>query len=462
MISSTHGQGACRVRSNSTFFAMTLTAMLMFATGVGPVFAAPGATDPIVVVAVHGEVSVSTGGATLTVRPGSVIDPPATILTGRDGHVELRQGATTASIAGDTRVELPALAGADGLIERVRQPRGNVVYDVARRPGRKLRIETPYLVAVVKGTRFNVAAQYESATVSLFEGRLEIWAPDESDVVDINAGEIATRSRTDRRIRVLSMDTGDLIRARNAAPGEATDTRSAGAATRDAGAEPPPVVAIDEEHRDTRTTTESPATVEPNAQVAAGAPDLTTVDVDDVKTGADIDAFTKVGPVSDRLDVPVAVDLDAGELVLAPEAALGVSETVAVRVATENPIDLTSPSLDPAAAVDVDLGTAVTTGTTATAVIEPTGAQTDIGAQAGVVSTPIAVDAGVGVGSTTAIDAGVAAGPLTVDVGVGVDAGTGAPTVDPGVPVAEPAQPDAPLPAIVEVVVAPLRGLLGP
>ena len=448
------------MRSTPTCFAMVLTAF-MLAMGAGPVFSAPGAAEPIVVVAVRGNVNVSSGGAKRPVRPGSVIEPPATIITERDGRLELRQGATTASIAGNTRVELPAQAGADGLIERVKQPRGNVVYDVARRPGRKLRIETPYLVAVVKGTRFNVAAQYESTTVSLFEGRLEIWTPDDSDVVQLNAGEIATRSRSDGRIRVLRMDTGDSIRARNAPPGEATGARSSDAATRNVEseprieAEPPPVVAIDDE---------APATVKLDVRAAAAAPDLKTVDGNELKTGADIDAFTRVGPVAAEFDVPVAVDLGAGELVLAPEAALAVTEAVEVGVAAETTVDLASPSVDFAATSDLDFGTAVTTDTTATAVIEPTDVQAEVGAQAGVASMPIAVDAGVVVGSTTEIDAGVAAGPLTVDlgVGVGVDAGTSAPAVDLGADVAEPVQPDAPLPAIVEIVVAPLRGLLGP
>jgi len=113
-------------------------------------------------------------------------------------------------------------------------------------------------------------------------------------------------------------------------------------------------------------------------------------------------------------------------------------------------------------AADLDLGAAITTDTATGPVMGPAGMQARGGAQAEVVSTPGGVDAGVDVGGTPAIDAGVAAGPLAVDLGVGADAGTVAPTVELEVDVTEPVQPDAPLPAIVEVVVAPLRGLLGP
>ena len=159
--------------------------------------------------------------------------------------------------------------------------------------------------------------------------------------------------------------------------------------------------------------------------------DLPTIEVDRVEAGTDLDVFTKVGPTSARIDVPSSVDL-------------------------------ASPAVDVAAAADLDLGTAITTDTTVGAVIEPAGVQAGVGAQAEVVSTPIAVDAGVDVSAAPAIDAGVAAGPLAVDLGVGADAGTAVPTVELEVDVTEPVQPDAPLPAIVEVVVAPLRGLLGP
>ena len=63
----------------------------------------------------------------------------------------------------------------------------------------KLRVETPLLVAVIKGTQFNVAVQPDSTTISLFEGRLEIRTPDDTDVVQLNAGEIAIRSLHRRR-----------------------------------------------------------------------------------------------------------------------------------------------------------------------------------------------------------------------------------------------------------------------
>jgi hypothetical protein len=160
----------------------------------------------IVVTSLKGEVHVTVNGAARAMKAGGVLETPASIRTGRDGAVELKQGATTVSVGPETLLEFPALAQRGGPIDRVVQPRGNAFYSIGKREGRKLRVETPYLVGVVKGTQFNVAAQDDSTTLSLFEGRLEVRASDDSDVVDLNAGEIATRKRGDKSISVQKMD----------------------------------------------------------------------------------------------------------------------------------------------------------------------------------------------------------------------------------------------------------------
>src|SRR6187549_2637369 len=142
----------------------------------------------IVVVSSKGEVHITMSGAERKLRAGGVLELPATVRTGRDGSVELRQGATAVSVGPETLLEFPALEKRGAPIDRIVQPSGNVFYDIGKREGRKLRVETPYLVGVIKGTQFNVAAQDDGTTISLFEGLLEVRAADDSDVVDLKAG----------------------------------------------------------------------------------------------------------------------------------------------------------------------------------------------------------------------------------------------------------------------------------
>ena len=187
------------VRTSATL-ALALCALLMSSVALAV------DSGDILVVSLKGEVFVTMSGAKRPMRAGSVLEPPATLRTGRDGAVELRQGATTLSVGPETVLEFPALEKRGAPIDRIVQPRGNVFYNIGKREGRKLRIETPFLVGVVKGTQFNVAAQDETTTISLFEGLLEVHAADESGVVDLRAGEIASRQREDKGVNVLKMD----------------------------------------------------------------------------------------------------------------------------------------------------------------------------------------------------------------------------------------------------------------
>ncbi len=115
---------------------------------------------------------------------------------------------------------------------------------------------------------------------------------------------------SDVRIRVLGMDTGDAIRARNAAPVEGTDTRSAGATNHDVGAEKP-VDAVDDTPSDARVVTVASTSVEAGTSATAVPElattdvntDLPTIEVDRVEAETDLDVFTKVESASARIDV---------------------------------------------------------------------------------------------------------------------------------------------------------------
>jgi hypothetical protein len=179
--------------------------MLLAALWLAPAAHALDGGD-IVVASLSGEVQITMNGGAREVRAGSVLELPAIVRTGRDGAIELRQGATSVNVGPDTQLEFPALEVRGGPIDRIQQSRGNVFYDVGKRGARKLRVETPFLVAVVKGTQFNVAVREDASTIALFEGRLEIRSTTDNDVIDLAAGEIASRHRNEQDIGVIRMD----------------------------------------------------------------------------------------------------------------------------------------------------------------------------------------------------------------------------------------------------------------
>jgi hypothetical protein len=458
-----------------------LAALLVFSGSSVPGIAATPSGEDVVVTTVQGDVQLTARGETRAVKPGTVIKPPATIRTGRDGAVELQQGRTRASIAADTEVEIPTLGVRGKFVERIVQPRGNVFYDVAPGTGRKLRVETPYLVAVIKGTQFNVAAHPESTTISLFEGRLEIWTPDESDVVQLNAGEIATRGRGDRGIRVLLMGSGETLRASNTAPLEGASARSSSAV--DAGSlRAPTAELITDIDSIAARPLQSP--VDASAVTLDSSLHTTSVELGDSKievgsagVDADVRAGVDLGVVSVDTQVGAAIDLGAGSI----ETNVGASADLGIATIDTNigaGVDLGAGTVDAGAALDANLAGVVDAGLAAEAAVDlgsvavdagvdaavdlagttvdaslgagvdASAGTVDLGATALVAETPVAVDAGVDLGSGT-VDAGLTLGPLEVDLGL--DLGTSEPA----------AAPATTEPNVVEEVIAPLRGLLG-
>ncbi len=171
----------------------------------------PGARAPVVVWTVKGDVHATSGSRDIALKAGLALQLPVSIRVGADGALEMHQGATVVSAAANSQLQIPKATSSDQTLDRIVQSEGNVYYNVAKRPAHKLRVETPLLVAVIKGTRFNVSAVDTMTTISLLEGSIEVHASDDSSVVDLSAGQMATRSRSQPAIRVIRMTTGEVI-----------------------------------------------------------------------------------------------------------------------------------------------------------------------------------------------------------------------------------------------------------
>jgi len=307
----------------------------------------------ISVTAVAGDVDFTMAGSAVEASPNDTVLLPARIITGHDGNVGLTQARTNLSVANDSDVEIPAEAVDGNLIARLVQHRGNVFYDVAPRDLGKLRVETPFLVAVIKGTQFNVAVDDQGTTISLFEGSLEIRTPDDSDVIQLNAGEIAIRSLIDDAIRVVGMNDDRVAAPRGAGPVAAVPAETAaaqpGAEPSDTALEDRVAVASDEVAPTSTGARDTSVAVKPvidvaGAEIAARAPATLGVELDGNAVTALVDV--KVADVrSATVDVNLDTRLDLGGAVVDP----------VLDVAVDKGLDLGG-SLDVAADTRVDLG----------------------------------------------------------------------------------------------------------
>jgi hypothetical protein len=400
-----------RIASQSA--ALTLISAVLACVSLSAMAATTASRGEIVVVTVHGTVNATMAGMTVPLSAGAILQLPATVRTAADGAVELRQGNSTFAAAGNTELEIPQSAAEDGLVERIVQIRGNAFYSIGKRTGTRLRVEAPYLVAVIKGTQFNVAAQEDSTTIALFEGHLEVRASDESDVVDLNAGEIAIRRRNDVSISVLRLNAAARDARRNQelaarpqadSPGSTSD---AVAARNDDTASRPRV--------DTTLPTDG-ATRRDDVSVAP--PTERERIVDALPPATELAAKTAV-----------AVDLPAGNVDVNTGVAAAVGEVVTADVGAGANVDI------PAGAASVDVGASATVAAGETPVADvgaaagvdvPTGT-VDVGADTSVAGTDVGASVGVDAGSGN-VGADVAVG----DVDVGVNAGSGGLEVDLG------------------------------
>jgi hypothetical protein len=384
------------------------------------------ATDSLIVEEAAGAVKIKFDNRWRSPSTGMTLSLPATISTGADGSIRIRQAATVISVASNTAIEL--LEGAEpGLpLQRVVQNQGSAFYDIAPRESSRLRVETPYLVAVIKGTEFNVTVAAETSTVALFEGRLQIEAPDVGDVVDLYEGQIAKRHRDDPGITVLSMQDGEPVTRRDGAPpGRATVSSDEGgsdvmgATHGDAVADDdgsimvdlsPGELAVGLDIGDVSIDTGLDAHLDlGNGDIDAGLAagiglgDVVVdaglnagLDLDDLELDLTLDAAAGIGDGSVELDVGAGLDLAGGQVDAGLDVGADLGDAGA-DLGMDAGIDLDGGDIDLALDSDVDLG----------------GASVDAGLDVNVDlddgDIDAVVDAGIGLGDVV-LDAGAEAG----------------------------------------------------
>jgi hypothetical protein len=420
-----------RIASRSV--AVSLAAMLFACVTLSATAATTASRGDVVVVTVHGSVTATMAGMTVPLSGGAILQLPATVRTAADGAVELRQGTSTFAAAGNTELEIPESAAADGLIERIIQIRGNAFYNIGKRPGTRLRVEAPYLVAVIKGTQFNVAAQDDSTTIALFEGHLEVRASDDSDVVDLDAGEIAIRRRDDVSISVLRLNAArDTVR-RNpelaARPQNEPAPANGAAVTTDAvtarNAETAPI------DRDTAMPIERGRIVEALPDTDATVTAEAAVDLDSPRdvVAPSVDSQVEVSVADARIDVGAgaAVDLPAGAVDAGIGAEVAVGEVAAVDTSVAAAVDVPAGAVDVAVDATVAAGDVVAIDVGTTAAVDVAAGTIDAGLDTSVASTDVGAAVGIDAGAGT-VSADVGVGP----VDVGLDVGTGGVDLDLG------------------------------
>src|SRR5262245_58704821 len=129
----------------------------------------PAAAGPWLAEVVDGTVRIRVAGQTAGWQPLSdeaALDPNSAISTGKDGVAVLSNGVDRIRLSPNSHVVLPTAPTEEaGLLTLIRQRLGRVFFDVGDRPDRSFEVEGPFLVVLVKGTKFTVQANFISNSV---------------------------------------------------------------------------------------------------------------------------------------------------------------------------------------------------------------------------------------------------------------------------------------------------------
>lgn len=138
------------------------------------------------------------------VSMGGAIGAGAVVSTGRNGRLVLARDEQEIVVGPSSRMSLPDKTGPG--MTRILQDLGTLSFKIGKRGTQHFRVETPVIVAVVKGTTFSVTAGADAHEVHVEEGAVEVSA------VSGSARQLVTAGMT----AYISRDEPNIIRTRTA------------------------------------------------------------------------------------------------------------------------------------------------------------------------------------------------------------------------------------------------------
>jgi hypothetical protein len=139
-----------------------------------------------------GEAWVGSTNHSASLTQKTELRPGDSIRTGRNGRVLLVRGQETILVSPNSAISLPE-AGRSGLSTVIQQA-GTIMLDVEKRNVQHFEVETPYLAAVVKGTRFRVSVAGGQTKVDVVRGQVQVTDFRSGDYTLVNPQQFARSS----------------------------------------------------------------------------------------------------------------------------------------------------------------------------------------------------------------------------------------------------------------------------
>ncbi len=166
---------------------LALAVSLAMAATVGAAFADGWHVDRVTLPAVY-----TTDGKTWApVTQGMSVPNASWINTGDHGRVALSRGTDTMFIGAYSLVATVERGTDARPVSDVRQPFGAVTIDLKKRGYDQMKVTTPYMAAIVKGTQFTVTARRQHSTLGVNRGLVEATDRLTGAVAEVGIGGMA-------------------------------------------------------------------------------------------------------------------------------------------------------------------------------------------------------------------------------------------------------------------------------
>lgn len=163
------------------FAVVTLAAVL---------FAGPAIADDWVADKLRGKVLQLVDGQWQPLARGDVVPDSRPVRTLATGYVSFTRGGETVELGPRTQVQIYDRAGSKPFTT-VKQYFGSVSVEAEVQNVQHFAVQTPYLAAVVKGTRFTVTSGKSSASVSVRRGHVAVEDKQNDTHVTLSVGQSA-------------------------------------------------------------------------------------------------------------------------------------------------------------------------------------------------------------------------------------------------------------------------------
>lgn len=152
--------------------------------------AAVAAADEWVVDRLRGQVLVKTNGVWQELARGDAVSDDSPIKSLEGTRVTFARGVERIELSGATEIRIFDREGE--LMTTVMQAYGTVTVEAERRNIQHFSVQTPYLAAIVKGTRFTVVSDETQSNVAVSRGLVQVQDYEHDRATDISPGQTAT------------------------------------------------------------------------------------------------------------------------------------------------------------------------------------------------------------------------------------------------------------------------------